>query len=112
MEAITRLSDRLPGKDAIVVVQGDTMSAYAGALAASYNGLRVAHVEAGLRTGDFGEPSPEERFRTEIAMHADLHFAPTELAAANLRRENVQGEIHVTGNTVVSALERYASLEH
>lgn len=110
MDAITRISDRLPGRDAIVVVQGDTMSAYAAALAASNNGLTLAHVEAGIRSGDFSEPSPEERFRTEIGMHADLHFAPTEHAAANLRTERVQGRIFVTGNTVVSALQRYASL--
>lgn len=110
MDAVVRLSDRLPGYNAIVVVQGDTMSAYAAALAASNNGLTLAHVEAGLRSGDFNEPSPEERFRTEIAMHADLNFAPTEQAASNLRREKVQGEIFVTGNTVVSALNRYAGL--
>lgn len=111
-DAVVRLADRLPGKDAIVVVQGDTMSAYAGALAASANGLSLAHVEAGLRTYDLAEPWPEERFRTEIAMHADLHFAPTEHAAQNLRMERVQGQIHVTGNTVVSAMARYATLEH
>ena len=88
-----------------VVVQGDTTSAFCGALAAYYRRIRVCHVEAGLRTGDIHQPWPEEANRKMIATFATLHCAPTEGAAENLRREGVAQEaIHVTGNTVVDAL--------
>lgn len=88
-----------------VVVQGDTASAFAGALAAFHAGIPVAHVEAGLRTGSLAAPFPEEGYRRMIAALADLHFAPTENAAANLRREGIaEKAIFVTGNTVVDAL--------
>jgi UDP-N-acetylglucosamine 2-epimerase (non-hydrolysing) len=110
--AVVRIADTLPGRDAVVIVQGDTMSAYAAALAGSNNGLTLAHVEAGIRSHTFSEPSPEERFRVEIGMHAEWHFAPTETARHNLLMERVNGEVVVTGNTVVSALDRYATLEH
>jgi UDP-N-acetylglucosamine 2-epimerase (non-hydrolysing) len=69
----------------------------------------VAHVEAGLRTGDPALPWPEEEYRTAIDAGADLLFAPTETAAANLRAEHVQGAIHVTGNTGIDALLEIAS---
>jgi UDP-N-acetylglucosamine 2-epimerase (non-hydrolysing) len=88
----------------LVVVQGDTSSALGGALAAFASAVPVAHVEAGLRTHDPMLPWPEEEYRTAIDAHADLLFAPTELAAANLRAEQVPGEIYVTGNTGVDAL--------
>lgn len=88
-----------------VVVQGDTASAFAGALAAHNRGLPVAHVEAGLRTGDLAAPWPEEGHRKLIAALADLHFAPTPAAAAALRAENIApGAIRVTGNTGIDAL--------
>ena len=88
-----------------VVVQGDTATAMAGALAAYYRRVSVAHVEAGLRSGDIYHPWPEEVNRRIVAPIARLHFAPTETAAAALRRENVDPAlIHVTGNTVVDAL--------
>lgn len=88
-----------------VVVQGDTASAYAGALAAFHAGIPVAHVEAGLRTGNLAAPFPEEGYRRMIATLADRHFAPTPDAAANLRREGIAEEaIHITGNTIVDAL--------
>lgn len=91
-----------PGR---VVVQGDTASAMFGALAAYYRGIPVAHVEAGLRSGDIGHPRPEEVNRRSIAAIADLHFAPTERAAAALRAESVDpAAIHVTGNTGIDAL--------
>jgi len=87
-----------------VVVQGDTATAMAGALAAYYRKIPVAHVEAGLRSGDIHHPWPEEVNRRMIAPIADLHFAPTETAAQALLRENVTTGVHVTGNTVIDAL--------
>src|SRR6476620_11024907 len=88
----------------LLMVQGDTSSALGGALAGFTAGVPVAHVEAGLRTHDLGLPWPEEEYRVAIDRHADLLFAPTEISAANLRAEQVPGEIHVTGNTGVDAL--------
>ena len=88
-----------------VIVQGDTATAMAGALAAYYRRVPVAHVEAGLRSGDLYHPWPEEGNRRIVAPLAHLHFAPTDTAAAALTRENVDpARIHVTGNTVVDAL--------
>ncbi|MCA1660740.1 MAG: UDP-N-acetylglucosamine 2-epimerase (non-hydrolyzing) [Novosphingobium sp.] len=88
-----------------VVVQGDTATAMAGALAAYYHKIPVAHVEAGLRSGDIHHPWPEEVNRKIIGTIAALHAAPTETAAEALRRENVApATIHVTGNTVIDAL--------
>lgn len=87
----------------LIVVQGDTSSALGGALAGFTADIPVAHVEAGLRTHDPMLPWPEEEYRTAIDADADLLFAPTDLAAANLRAEKVPGEIHVTGNTGVDA---------
>ena len=88
-----------------VVVQGDTATAMAGALAAYYRKIPVAHVEAGLRSGNIHHPWPEEINRKIIGTIAQLHFAPTETAAAALRRENVAPEtVHVTGNTIIDAL--------
>jgi UDP-N-acetylglucosamine 2-epimerase (non-hydrolysing) len=87
-----------------VVVQGDTTTALAGALAAFYKKVRVAHVEAGLRTGDMHSPFPEEGNRVLVSRLADLHFAPTEGAAAHLAAEGIRGGVHVVGNTVIDAL--------
>lgn len=92
-------------RPARVIVQGDTATAMAGALAAYYRKLPVDHVEAGLRSGDIHHPWPEEVNRKIIGTMASLHFAPTETAAAALRRENVASDrVHVTGNTVIDAL--------
>lgn len=88
----------------LLVVQGDTSSALGGALAGFTAGVPVAHVEAGLRTFDPALPWPEEGYRTAIDARAALLFAPTELAAANLRAEQLAGEIHITGNTGIDAL--------
>jgi UDP-N-acetylglucosamine 2-epimerase len=89
-----------------VVVQGDTTTAFAGALAAFYEHVPVAHVEAGLRTHDLSSPWPEELNRRLISQIAAIHFAPTEFAAANLRREALPSQnILVTGNTVIDALQ-------
>ena len=88
-----------------LVVQGDTTTAMAGALAGFYAGIPVAHVEAGLRTHDPHAPWPEEMNRSLIGRLAALHFAPTETARANLLREGVApGSIRVTGNTGIDAL--------
>lgn len=92
-------------KPDMVVVQGDTATAMAGALAAYYRKVPVAHVEAGLRSGDIYHPWPEEVNRRIVAPIAAVHFAPTDTAADSLRRENVDpAAIHVTGNTVIDAL--------
>ena len=88
-----------------VVVQGDTTTAMVSGLAAYYRRIRIAHVEAGLRTDDKFSPFPEEINRRLIGVLADLHFAPTAGAVRNLRREGIAGDIVVqTGNTVTDAL--------
>lgn len=88
-----------------VLVQGDTASAYSGALAAHLNKVPVGHVEAGLRSGDTNNPFPEESFRRLIAPIADYHFAPTRLAEKNLRLDGVRpSQIHVTGNTIIDTV--------
>lgn len=88
----------------VVIVQGDTTSALGGALAAFNARIRVAHVEAGLRSHDLALPYPEEMHRRVISIISDWHFAPTEHAADELRAERVPGTILVTGNTVVDAV--------
>ncbi len=95
----------------IVLVQGDTTTAFAAALAAFYEKITVGHVEAGLRTGDRYAPWPEEVNRKLITALATYHFAPTERAKRNLLSEGVSGEnIWVTGNTVIDALLDVVSL--
>jgi UDP-N-acetylglucosamine 2-epimerase len=94
-----------PGQYDCVVVQGDTMTASAGALAAFLNGVPVAHVEAGLRTGTLDSPWPEEFNRRLVTLASTLHFAPTKLSRDNLLGEGVQSDrISVVGNTAVDAL--------
>lgn len=89
----------------ILMVQGDTTTAFAAALAAFYRRIPVGHVEAGLRTGDKYSPYPEEMNRRILSALVDLHFAPTSAARENLLKEGVSRRaIHVTGNTVVDAL--------
>lgn len=89
----------------LIVVHGDTSTTLATALAALYNQIPVAHVEAGLRTGNMLEPWPEEANRRLTAPLASLHFAPTTRARANLMNEGIAAAlIHVTGNTVIDAL--------
>ena len=88
-----------------VLVQGDTTTVAAAALAAFYARVRVGHVEAGLRTWDKWQPFPEEMNRRVASVLADLHFAPTTRSRDNLRREGVPDEqIVVAGNTVIDAL--------
>ena len=88
-----------------VIVQGDTATAMAGALAAYYRKIPVDHVEAGLRSGNLYHPWPEEVNRKIIGSMASLHFAPTDVSREALLRENVAPDrVHVTGNTVIDAL--------
>ncbi len=90
----------------LVLVQGDTTTCLAAALAAFYTGIAVGHVEAGLRTGDLSAPFPEEANRMLVSRLARFHFAPTQTACDNLAAEGVRpGQIHVTGNTVIDALQ-------
>ncbi|MFC3213129.1 non-hydrolyzing UDP-N-acetylglucosamine 2-epimerase [Novosphingobium panipatense] len=89
-----------------VIVQGDTATAMSGALAAYYRKVPVDHVEAGLRSYNLYHPWPEEANRKIIGAMASLHFAPTQTSQAALLRENVPPErVHVTGNTVIDALQ-------
>ncbi|WP_087067652.1 non-hydrolyzing UDP-N-acetylglucosamine 2-epimerase [Cyanobium sp. NIES-981] len=92
----------------LVLVQGDTTTAFASALAAFYEQIPVGHVEAGLRTDNIFDPFPEEANRRLISQLALLHFAPTEQSAANCRTSGVMGRILTTGNTVIDALLRMA----
>ena len=95
-------------KPAMVLVQGDTTTALAAAMAAFYQKIPVGHVEAGLRTEDIFNPFPEEANRRLVSQISQLHFAPTSLSADNLRKSAVLGEIHQTGNTVIDALLQVA----
>jgi UDP-N-acetylglucosamine 2-epimerase len=90
----------------MMIVQGDTMTAAAAATAAFVNRVPVAHVEAGLRTGNLNSPWPEEFNRRMVMLCANLHFAPTERAKANLLAEGVDpSRVFVVGNTVIDALQ-------
>ncbi|OGB90803.1 UDP-N-acetylglucosamine 2-epimerase [candidate division WOR-1 bacterium RIFCSPHIGHO2_01_FULL_53_15] len=92
-------------KPDMLLVQGDTSTAFAAALAAFYYRIPLGHVEAGLRTFDKWRPYPEEMNRKLISDLADLHFPPTRISAANLLAENIPKEkIYLTGNTVIDAL--------
>jgi len=108
--AVPKLEVALDMLDAsLVVVQGDTGSALAGARAACLQELPVAHVEAGVRSGCAEEPWPEEGYRREITRLASYHYAASTQAYANLLAEGVNANyVRLTGNPVVSALVRYA----
>lgn len=88
-----------------VIVQGDTSTAFAGALAGFYHKVHVAHLEAGLRSFEKYSPFPEEINRVLVGKLADYHFAPTESAKQNLRSEGIAQNVYVTGNTVIDALQ-------
>jgi UDP-N-acetylglucosamine 2-epimerase (non-hydrolysing) len=89
----------------MVLVQGDTTTCFAGALAAFYQHIPVGHLEAGLRTGNISAPFPEEANRAMTSRIAKLHFAPTELSRQNLLDEKIPSQhINVTGNSVIDAL--------
>lgn len=97
---------------AAVLVQGDTSTTLAGALAAFWRSVPVVHLEAGLRTGDLTAPFPEEGNRQLVSRIASLHLAPTQAAADALDAEALpRPEILVTGNTVVDAAQRVAALD-
>lgn len=97
----------------ILLVQGDTMTTFSASLAAYLQRIAVGHVEAGLRTGNFDHPFPEEMNRCLTSRIAQLHFAPTEVACQALLAENVdRGNIFVTGNTVIDALLRTINPDH
>ena len=91
-------------KPDIIFVQGDTTTAFVGALAGFYKKIKVAHIEAGLRSHNKYSPFPEEINRVLIGHIADYHFAPTERARENLLKENIKENVYVVGNTVIDAL--------
>lgn len=95
----------------MVLVQGDTTTALAAALAAFYQKIPVGHVEAGLRTHDLFNPYPEEANRRLISQIAQLHFAPTQQSAANVQRSGIAIGIHTIGNTVIDALLMVAATQ-
>jgi len=88
----------------LVIVQGDTTTAFVGALAAFYKQIKIAHIEAGLRTYGKYSPFPEEINRVLVSHLADYHFAPTESAKKNLEKEGITKNVWVVGNTVIDAL--------
>src|SRR5579862_3282276 len=95
----------------MVLVQGDTTTAFASALAAHYCKIAVGHIEAGLRSGDLYNPFPEEANRRLVSVLTDIHFAPTALSRDNLLSEGVPNEkIVVTGNTVIDTLRVLSQL--
>ena len=91
-------------RPSLILVQGDTSTAFASALAGFYNKIPVAHVEAGLRSNNKLDPFPEEVNRILISQLADLHFCPTESACSNLRKNGIDKNIYLTGNTVIDSL--------
>ena len=91
-------------KPNLVLVQGDTSTAFAAALSSFYKGIPIAHVEAGLRTNQLNDPFPEEANRRLISQISSLHFAPTNDAKQNLINSGVCGNIYITGNTVIDSL--------
>ena len=91
-------------KPDLIVVQGDTTTTFVAALAAFYKKIKVAHVEAGLRSFAKYSPFPEEINRKMTSVIADFHFAPTQKAMDNLRMENIKDKVFLTGNTVIDAL--------
>lgn len=95
-------------KPNLVLVHGDTSSAFTGALSAYYAKIPVGHVEAGLRTYDKYSPFPEEMNRRLISPIADMHFCPTPTSAENLRQEHCGGEIYITGNTAIDTVHMLA----
>lgn len=104
---LSKLSELLNNiKTDAIIVQGDTLSAFCGALSGFYRKIPVFHVEAGLRTNDIREPFPEEAYRKMISCIATLHFAPSNFSKKNLLKENIcEKNIHITGNTIVDTLK-------
>jgi len=88
-----------------IIVQGDTTTAYAMAMTAFNNKIKVIHLEAGLRTNNKHSPFPEEMNRCLISKIADIHLCPTEIAVSNLKREGITDNVYLVGNTVVDAFD-------
>ena len=105
-EVMDRLDDAFGRLDPdFVLVQGDTSTTAAGAMAAFARRIPIGHVEAGLRTFDLDRPFPEEGWRCVVGQLASIHFAPTQAAAANLIRSGIQpSKVHVTGNTGIDSV--------
>ncbi len=100
-------------KPDMILVHGDTTTTFSAALSAFYNGVKVGHVEAGLRSGDKNSPYPEEMNRCLTGRIADIHFAPTSGNICNLKGEGVcEGTILKTGNTVIDALKGVISEDY
>lgn len=93
----------------LLIVQGDTSSAFSAALAAFYNNVPIGHVEAGLRSNQMYDPYPEEANRKLISQISELHFAPTQLSKENLLKNGIKKNIFVTGNTVIDSLLEVSS---
>ena len=103
VSSVTKVLDEV--NPDLVLVHGDTTTTFSASLAAFYKRIPVAHIEAGLRTGNNYSPWPEEGNRRLTSVLADYHFAPTEISKANLISENINDDsIFITGNTVVDAL--------
>ena len=99
-------------KPDMVLVQGDTSTAMSGALVGFHRGVKVVHLEAGLRTGNIASPFPEEGYRCMISQIAALHLAPTPESRQNLLDEDFPAaDIAITGNTVIDALLHTVSLD-
>ena len=97
----------------LILVQGDTTSTFVGALAGYYQKVKIAHVEAGLRTYQKYSPFPEEMNRRLTSALADIHFAPTRQAGENLRKEGIaEQRIFITGNTVIDAVNSILSVDY
>ncbi len=103
MSGVSEILDKV--KPDVTLVHGDTLTAYAAAIACYLKGVPIGHVEAGLRTYNKKEPFPEEFNRQSIGLLADYHFAPTERAKQNLISEGRGSHVYVTGNTAIDALK-------
>lgn len=112
LKSLQEMMDELKKNDklTLVLAQGDTTSCACASVCAFFNEIPFAHVEAGLRTGNFKHPFPEEYFRKLVSLSTHVHFAPTEIARQNLLAEGVNADaIQVTGNTIVDAVEMMLS---
>ena len=102
VDSMSRILKKI--KPNLVIVEGDTATVMAASIAAFYLKIPIAHVEAGLRTNDIYNPFPEEMSRRLVSCLTSFHFAPTEKAVLNLRKENIKNNVFLTGNTVIDSL--------
>jgi UDP-N-acetylglucosamine 2-epimerase (non-hydrolysing) len=105
-DLISRITEEILLKEHFdfVFVQGDTTTVLASAMAAFYQKIKIVHIEAGLRSGDMDSPFPEEMNRVLTSKLATLHFCPTTNSKENLKKENINKNVYVVGNTVIDAL--------